>query len=531
MTQCFVAAVVNLRSILPSIKTRLSLETKTWQQVIIEARSLWNERYSADDGNGQHDAADLLGDILWEDAFAGVRVRRHTSTRGCQHQWTTEVSYKILPLELPQRLRAHTTRSLFALHAQAFIAKDLQCATCHTRDQIGNVQLQIVDPMPEILVLRVNRYTEAGARRHDAVKPDLVFACNGSAYTLVAVISHIGENPHSGHYTTALATAAGWESRDDGVKRTSARMPCDPTHVYVLVYRRGALHPDAAPRPAHARRQPTSDDKSGLPSCQEEDREESAATESEADALSSSSATSDDFSDEDDVFIPLPRQRQGCSDTLAQSPVLQWHEATVHLACHLRDNLTLPLHPEVSQNAVVFTQLSLPVQLPLWHCPFRDCEACAPAAVISDNYEMAWWDHVWSHPAHGALLREFVIKKKLSPSGGDLREAGFALLIAAMILKEQDFIPLVGHATDRRSLRHLGEVFQEESIKTLMCFICGGKHIYHCGFNKFGFSRLSIDDKRTFQPETDDETCSRPLYQREYISRNPHSSPNRLKHH
>ena len=51
------------------------------------------------------------------------------------------------------------------------------------------------------------------------------------------------------------------------------------------------------------------------------------------------------------------------------------------------------------------------------------------------------------------------------------------------------FSLLVGHSTDRRTLAHIGEVFREDNIKCLMCFICGCKHMYHHGFDKFGRSR------------------------------------------
>ena len=225
-----------------------------------------------------------------------------------------------------------------------------------------------------------------------------------------------------------------------------------------------------------------------LPCCEKEDLESDSDADSEDDAPTSSPSSEDDLSDENDVFVPLPRGRQGCSETLAQCPQLRWDTAIAAIATHLRGNLTLPLQPGASGDAAVFTDVAVPVQLPLWHCPFRGCQACAPDVIIKESHEKAWWDHIWMHPAHSSLLRQWITKQELRLPGDDLQEVCFALLIAAMTLKERDFVPLVGHATDRRSLRHLGEVFREESVKTLMCFICGGKHIYHLGFDKFGAS-------------------------------------------
>ena len=47
-------------------------------------------------------------------------------------------------------------------------------------------------------------------------------------------------------------------------------------------------------------------------------------------------------------------------------------------------------------------------------------------------------------------------------------------------------MPRVGLATDLRTLRHIGEVFKETNCKALMCFICGCKHLYQYGYDKFG---------------------------------------------
>ena len=47
--------------------------------------------------------------------------------------------------------------------------------------------------------------------------------------------------------TVAIATAEGWEHRNDAILTKSNRPPSDPTNVYVLVYRLGALPPGPAP--------------------------------------------------------------------------------------------------------------------------------------------------------------------------------------------------------------------------------------------------------------------------------------------
>ena len=62
----------------------------------------------------------------------------------------------------------------------------------------------------------------------------------------------------------------------------------------------------------------------------------------------------------------------------------------------------------------------------------------------------------------------------------------FTLYNQALLESERQSIPLLGIATNRRTLAHLGEVFREENITTLMCFVCGCKHLRHNGSDKFG---------------------------------------------
>ena len=53
-------------------------------------------------------------------------------------------------------------------------------------------------------------------------------------------------------------------------------------------------------------------------------------------------------------------------------------------------------------------------------------------------------------------------------------------------LKERLSVPLLGHSTDRRSIKHAREVFREDNIRARMCFACACKEAQHKGANKFG---------------------------------------------
>ena len=99
---CFIAAVVNLSSVLPAIGQALRLEQNSWGDVIRLARSLDNNKYAyAQQHGGQHDAAELLGDCLWHDGAVGVGIIQRTPAVDCNHEWTTSVRNVMLVLELP----------------------------------------------------------------------------------------------------------------------------------------------------------------------------------------------------------------------------------------------------------------------------------------------------------------------------------------------------------------------------------------------------------------------------------------------
>ena len=65
-------------------------------------------------------------------------------------------------------------------------------------------------------------------------------------------------------------------------------------------------------------------------------------------------------------------------------------------------------------------------------------------------------------------------------------DVAFALFNAALVDSERQLCPLVGVSADRRCLHNLSEVFTEDNIKTLVCFICGCKHVCCEGFDMFG---------------------------------------------
>ena len=73
---CFIAAVINLRILIPAISSVLGLQYRTWNDTIKLVRSKWDSKYSyAASPGGQGDMAELLGDILHEATDFGLFSR------------------------------------------------------------------------------------------------------------------------------------------------------------------------------------------------------------------------------------------------------------------------------------------------------------------------------------------------------------------------------------------------------------------------------------------------------------------------
>ena len=124
--------------------------------------------------------------------------------------------------------------------------------------------------------------------------------------------------------------------------------------------------------------------------------------------------------------------------------------------------------------------------LPLWHCAFQGCTVTSSSLHGNTNHEEGLWHHLWKSGTHKQALLKLINKYRLQDSFLDLEETAFTLFNQALAESQRQSCPLLGIATDRRSLLHLGEVFREDNVTTLMCFLCGCKHIRHQGFDKFG---------------------------------------------
>ena len=157
---------------------------------------------------------------------------------------------------------------------------------------------------------------------------------------------------------------------------------------------------------------------------------------------------------------------------------------------YLRDDVWLPLKAR-SSAAVTLDDVQSGMLLPPWHCTFDGCCTVAQDLLHLQSHESELWSHIWGTAtgkvgAHRFTLLQVIAESGLRRSLLSDEEIAFSLYTEAIATKSRSNLPLLGLSTDRRTLCHLAEVFYEDNIQTLMCFICSCKHVAHKGFSKFG---------------------------------------------
>ena len=173
----------------------------------------------------------------------------------------------------------------------------------------------------------------------------------------------------------------------------------------------------------------------------------------------------------------------------------RWHEPIKELTSHLRENVLLPLDPRVDKAEGVFTDVQSGISLPLWHCPFQYCVAngkttpCGATARATStegkppgSYEKELWAHI--RLCHNSVLRDVARKWDLFEKSMKQDEVCLTLFNSALAEKERSSLPLLGHSTDRRVLEHVRQVFRDDNVHVLMCFVCACKEVAHTGYDK-----------------------------------------------
>ena len=111
---CFIAVVANLRHLLEPIRNKL--RNFTWSEFVQHVRTLRNDKgdlkFGASDAGGQHDAADLLGDLLYGAQSFGIRYRVTKSMYCCNFEDPHIEPQPVLALDLPEQTREYSLQEL-----------------------------------------------------------------------------------------------------------------------------------------------------------------------------------------------------------------------------------------------------------------------------------------------------------------------------------------------------------------------------------------------------------------------------------
>ena len=100
------------------------------------------------------------------------------------------------------------------------------------------------------------------------------------------------------------------------------------------------------------------------------------------------------------------------------------------------------------------------------------------------SYEKELWTHI--RLCHNSVLRDVAKKLDLFEKSKNQDEVCLTLFNSALVENERSSGPLLGHSTDRRVLEHVRQVFRDDNVHVLMCFMCACKEVAHTGYDKFG---------------------------------------------
>ena len=165
---CFIAVVANLRHVLQPVMD--VVRQYTWNEYINHVRSNWNGKYRVGEGhNGQHDAAELLGDIIHCNASrSGVELYVSKVVYECNHCIERVENLSMIVLTLPSRRGRFTLRSLRDDYFAPVEVSELRCEECGVVDSSGLCTHTYKRSLSGKIVFRINRYGVEG-RRSDPV--------------------------------------------------------------------------------------------------------------------------------------------------------------------------------------------------------------------------------------------------------------------------------------------------------------------------------------------------------------------------
>jgi len=147
---------------------------------------------------------------------------------------------------------------------------------------------------------------------------------------------------------------------------------------------------------------------------------------------------------------------------IAERPYLTEQDAAQMVCGHLADLMrarpTLPPDTQDSKRSWLHVQSGC--NLPLWHCAFQGCMWHGSCASDLEAHLKC------AHAENFATSRATAPRQTSIYGNMDLYEEAIAI-------RERDQIPLVGPSVDRRSIGLLTKDYNNKSVRSLICFVCG----------------------------------------------------------
>ena len=183
--------------------------------------------------------------------------------------------------------------------------------------------------------------------------------------------------------------------------------------------------------------------------------------EKETDSTNSSASSTEEDADDVNTNLTYPLAVKLIDGQAVERDQLL--ECSQQLSVHLRERPTLPANAD--NNEVSFADVETAIRLPFFSCPFRGC------AYATDD-RAVFLRHLASpteRDGHYMLVRNICGQHfSLAPP--------LDFVYSAISIIERRQIPCIGMATTRRALRQLTKVYNNDTIKALVCFVCGEIH-------------------------------------------------------
>ena len=202
---CFIAVVANLRHVLPPVMKFMNEGRHTWPSFVTYSRSIRDRhhalKFGSQDGNGQHDATELLGAIIPADPTidgSGVRIMKHRYLWCCNPDIPPDPEFQaMLPVVFPEERREYSLKELLEHYQEPEHLFELYCDLCERRTE-GTFSRRIYTGMNGKMVFRFGRYSDTGKRSDRIILDPTISSDDDSEYKLEAILEHSGSTVASG---------------------------------------------------------------------------------------------------------------------------------------------------------------------------------------------------------------------------------------------------------------------------------------------------------------------------------------------